>query len=511
MIDPRTPVLIGAGQVTYRKGSAPGPRVMIKDAADRAAEDAGLSTGALARIDLLAVVGFTIDAGGPTGKLPIPRLSDPPATLAQDLGAAPKRAIYTHMGGNTPQQLVNFAAEEIAAGRHDFALLTGAEFFGTLLKLFKAGQDVSHFGGGVAGTPERFGDGRAGESEQEAAHGCEFPANVYPMFENAVRAHRGRGLDEHIMAMARLFSPLSAVAAKNPFAWFPTFRPPEEIATDGPDNRMVGFPYTKYMNAVIQVDQAAAVIVCSSEKADALGVPKDRRIYLHGCGEATERWNVLDRVNYHASPAIRIAAREAFKQAGLGVDDMALFDLYSCFPVAVEMACQELGLKEDDPRGLTVTGGLPYFGGPGNNYVMHSIAEMVWRLRDRPGDFGLVTANGMHLTKQAVGIYSAIPPKALFARRPVKEYQTEIDTLASPEIVVEPSGQATIETYTVIWGRDKVRMGIIVGRDAQGRRFIANTPEDEGLLLDLQSKEGVGRAGVVESFGGGRRNVFTPR
>jgi acetyl-CoA C-acetyltransferase len=191
MIDPRTPVLIGAGQITYRKGSAPGPRGMVKDAAERAAEDAGLAPGALAGIDLLGVVGFTIDAGGPTGRLPIPRLANPPATLAEDLGAAPTRAVYAHMGGNTPQQLVNFAAEEIAAGRHDFVLLTGAEYLGTLLKRFKGGEDVAHFGGGAEGRPERFGDGRPGESRQEAAHGCEFPANVYPMFENAVRAHRG--------------------------------------------------------------------------------------------------------------------------------------------------------------------------------------------------------------------------------------------------------------------------------------------------------------------------------
>ncbi|MBU6407741.1 MAG: acetyl-CoA acetyltransferase [Alphaproteobacteria bacterium] len=510
MIDPRTPVLIGAGQITYRKGSAPGPRGMVKDAAERAAEDAGLAPGALAGIDLLGVVGFTIDAGGPTGRLPIPRLANPPATLAEDLGAAPTRAVYAHMGGNTPQQLVNFAAEEIAAGRHDFVLLTGAEYLGTLLKRFKGGEDVAHFGGGAEGRPERFGDGRPGESRQEAAHGCEFPANVYPMFENAVRAHRGRSLDQHKMAMARLFSPFSAIAAKNPYAWFPTFRTPEAIAADGPDNRLVGFPYTKFMNAVIQVDQAAAVIICSSEKADALGAPKDRRIYLHGCGEATERWNLLDRVDYHSSPAIRTASREALKQAGLGIDDIALFDLYSCFPVAVELACQELGLREDDPRGLTVTGGLPYFGGPGNNYVMHSIAEMVWRLRDRPGDYGLVTANGMHLTKQAVGVYAAHPPKACFSRRPPKDYQTEIDELVSPETIAEPSGEATIETYTVIWGRDRVRMGIVIGRDAQGRRFVANTPPDEALLLDLQSREGVGRRGVVESFDGGMRNVFTP-
>jgi acetyl-CoA C-acetyltransferase len=510
MIDPRTPVLIGAGQLSYRKGTAPGPLRMLQDASEGAVADAGLSRDVLKDIDFLAVVGFTIDAGGPSGQLPIPRLSDPAATLNQALGASPRRSIYTHMGGNTPQALVNYVSEEIAAGRHDFALLTGAEFLGTLLKRFKAGEDISHFGGGVEGAPERWGDPRPGESAQEAAHGCMFPANVYPMFENALRAHLGRGLAEHAMAMGRLFAPLSAVAARNRHAWFPTERTPEAIATEGPDNRMVGFPYTKYMNAVIQVDQAAAVILCSSEKADALGVAQDKRIYLHGCSDVTERWNLLDRVNYHSSPAMRLAAREALAMAGLGVDDIALFDLYSCFPIAVQLACHALGLSENDPRGLTVTGGLPYFGGAGNNYVMHSITEMAANLRERPKEFGLVTANGMHMSKQSFGIYSATPPKALFHRRPPSAYQGEIEALASPPIIVEPSGASTIEAYTVIHGRDTVRMAIVIGRDAEGRRFIANTPTDEALLLDLQAREGVGRTGRVTSAEGGMKNLFTP-
>ncbi len=510
MIDPRTPVLIGAGQISYRKGTAPGPIAMLQDANGRALADAGLAGDALKDIDFLGVVGFTIDAGGPSSKLPVPRLADPAATLNQVLGSTPKRSIYTEMGGNTPQALVNMVAEEIAEGRHDFALLTGAEFLGTLLKLFKAGQDVSHFGGGVQGKPERWGDPRPGATPQEEAHGFFFPANVYPMFENALRAHLGRGLHDHSMAMARLFAPFSAVAANNPNAWFPVARTAEEIAAESSDNRMVGFPYTKYMNSVIQVDQAAAVILCSSEKADALGVAQDKRIYLHGCADVTERWYVSDRVDYHSSPAMRIAGREALSMAGLGIDDIALFDLYSCFPIAVELACREMGIAENDPRGLTVTGGLPYFGGPGNNYVMHSIAEMMGRLRSQSGEFGVVTANGMLLSKQSVGVYSATPPKGPFKRKAPAVFQDEIQAMIPPPVVHEPSGKATIETYTVIHGRDTVRMAIVIGRDAQGRRFVANTPEDETLLLDLQAREGVGRTGVVTSSDGGMKNVFTP-
>lgn len=507
---PRTPVLIGGGQKTWRKASAPGPRAMVREAAALAAADAGLDAAALAGVDTIGVVGFTVDSSDRTRRMPFPRMANPPAALAEDIGAAPRTAIYTHAGGNTPQALVNWASERIARGEADLVVLAGAEFLGALMKRMETGQDLSLFGGGPDTEPERWGDDRDGCTPQEAAHGLSFPANTYPMFENALRAKLGRSLDAHQRAMGTLFARFNAVAAENPHAWFPTRRTAEEIAAEGPDNRMVGFPYTKYLNAIIRVDQAAAVIVASTEAADSLGVAPAKRVYLHGCSDVTEVWNPIDRQDLAASPAIRLAAEKAFGMAGVGVDDIALMDIYSCFPSAVEIALREIGIAEDDQRPLTVTGGLPYFGGPGNNYVMHSIVSMMERLRAQPGAHGLVTANGWYLTKHAMGIYATTPPSGPFVRENPKTYQKEIDALPKPAIVTEPSGPATIETYTVVHGRDGVRMGIVFGRDAENRRFVANTPEDRATLLDLQSREGVGRPGRVQSGDGGMKNVFTP-
>jgi len=511
MTHARTPVLIGAGQRTYRKGSAPGPLAMTKEAALLAAADAGLDGASLKDVDFLGVVGFTVDSDGNIQRLPIPRLTNPPAALAAELGASPRRAVYTHMGGNTPQALVNWGAELIAAGEHDLVLLVGAEFLGTLMARLKKSEDLSAFGGPEMAAPERWGDGRSGATKQERAHGMDFPTNVYPMFENALRAHRGRSLEDHQRAMGKLFAPFSEVAAKNPEAWFPTARSAEEISTEGPDNRMVGFPYTKYLNAIIQVDQAAAVILASSAKADELGVAADKRIYLHGCADANDLWHVSERTNYYSSPAIRMCAQKSFAMAGKTPADMDFIDLYSCFPSAVEIACAEIGLAEDDPRGLTVTGGLPYFGGAGNNYVMHSITTMVQRLRGKgPGAYGLVTGNGWFLTKHAFGIYSTTPNQAPFKREDPKSYQKEIDALAHPPLVEAPNGAATIETYTVVHAREGVRMGIVIGRDGEGRRFVSNTPPEEAVLLDLQSREGVGRTGRVTQSEDGKKNIFTP-
>lgn len=508
-INPNTPVLIGQGQWCGRGQARLGPKEMLKLVTERAGADAGLDAAALTQADLIGVVGFTIDAPG-AARIPAPRMADPPAGLAADIGAAPKRAVYTHMGGNSPQQLINWAAERIASGEARLAVIAGAEFLGGLMKTLTSGGDVSIYGGGPDTTPERFGDPRDGCTKEEAAHGLNFPVNVYPMFENAVRAHRRLSIEAHRAAMGRLFAPFSARAAQNPFSWFPTARTAEELVADGPENRMVGFPYPKYLNAIIQVDQAAAVIMCSSAMADELGVAAEKRVYLHGCSEAHELWNPLDRVNYHSAPAIGFCAKKAFDMAGKTTADMAFFDIYSCFPVAVEIACAEIGLKEDDPRGLTLTGGLPYFGGPGNNYSMHGVAEAVMRARAAPGAFGLVTANGWYLTKHAMGIYSTAPFLGEWRREDPKSYQKEIDAQPHPEIVREASGEGVIEAYTVCHGREGYRMGIVIGRDAQGRRFVANTPADAETLKDLESREGVGRKGTVSSEPGGMKNTFTP-
>lgn len=509
-IHPRTPVLIGGGQKTYRKTPCPGPRAMVREAAEAAAADAGVPVAALSGTDMIAIVGFTIDAPGLARRMPVPRMANPPAALAEDLGARPRTAFYTHMGGNTPQALVNLASERIARGEADLVVLAGAEFLGSLTKRAAAGEDLSIYGGGPETPPERWGDDRPGCTDQESAHGLDFPANTYPLFENALRAKLGRSLDAHQQAMGRLFARFNAVAADNPLAWFPTRRTAEEIAKEGPDNRMVGFPYTKFLNAVMQVDQSAAVILASTEMADRLGVAAGKRVYLHGCSDATEIWNPIDRPDLAASPAIRMCARKALGMAGISMGDIALMDIYSCFPSAVEIAFRELGVAEDDPRAPTVTGGLPYFGGPGNNYVMHSIAEMLTRLRGSPGAKGLVTANGWFLTKHAMGVYSTEPPATLFEREDPKSYQKEIDALEKPPIVLEPTGPARIETYTVVHGRDKPRMALIIGRDGEGRRFVANTPDDPETLADLSAREGVGRTGTVRSTEGGMKNIFTP-
>jgi acetyl-CoA C-acetyltransferase len=347
----------------------------------------------------------------------------------------------------------------------------------------------------------------------EDAHGLMIPATAYPCYENALRGHYGETIEQHQQVMGELFAKFTEVAAAHPQAWYPVARSAEEIATATPGNRYVGWPYTKFMNAMNQINQSATVLLASVEYARELGVPEEKWVYLHGCADASELWHMLDRENYHSSVAIRTMAREAFAMAGLTIEDVDFIDLYSCFPSAVQIARDEFGIAKDDPRPLTVTGGLPFHGGAGNNYVMNSIASMVDVVREHAGKFGLVTANGGYLTKHSAGIYSTTPTEVAgdvpFLRRDPAEYQAEIDATAHPGVVERPDGAARIETYTVTFGREGTpEVGVVIGRDAADRRFVAYTPKDEALLLAMTQEDFLGRPGTVTA--GEQVNLFSP-
>jgi acetyl-CoA C-acetyltransferase len=500
MIDDRTPVLIGAGQLTQRDvepAEALEPLAMMVEVAQRAAVDAGVSARLLERLDTVAVVNILSWHYANAADL-----------LATRLGAHPQQQIYTTVGGNTPQFLINEIAGQIAAGRARFALIAGAEAVRTLLQARRVGVELRWTSGGT-GTPTVLGEAKHGTNDHEVHHGLQMPTAIYPLFENALRAHYGLDLKAHRERLGSLCSRFSGVAAHNPYAWFQQQRSAAEITTVTPQNRYIGFPYPKYMNAIMEVDQAAAVLLTSVAGARELGIDRSRWVYLIGAADAHDLWFVSERVNYHSSPAIRRAGQQALQMADADIGQVDYFDLYSCFPSAVQIGRDMLGIAADDPRPLTVTGGLPYHGGPGNNYVMHAVATMLDKLRAAPATKGLVTGLGWYVTKHSVGVYSATPPERPWKREAPEAYQAELDRMPHPVMAQCAQGPGSIETYTVLHDRDGAPVkGIVVGRLADGRRFLANTPDDRAVLEALLAHEGVGRSGEASSSEG--TNRFDP-
>jgi acetyl-CoA C-acetyltransferase len=494
----RTAVLVGAGQLTQREEDpkrAMSPPELMAEAARRAALDSGAGPALLEKVEYLGLM-------GPLGW----QASNPARLVAEAIGARPAQEAVSSIGGDTPQVFVQHVADEIAAGRLRLALLTGSHAMDAARRASKQGIRLDWPSGG-AGKPLPFGDSRPGTNADENRHGMTLPSEIYPLFENAFRADRGWDLETHRRSLGDLFSRFSRVAAANPYAWFPASRSAEEIYTPSPGNRMVAFPYTKYMNAFLNVDQSAALLMASASSARRLGIPEDRWVYLLGAGRAYEdAWWVSERPRFSRCPAAREAGAQALTRAGVGIDEIHFFDLYSCFPSAVEIACEELGIPLNGSRPLTVTGGLPFFGGPGNNYATHAIAEMMARLRERPGAKGLVSATGWYLSKQAAGVYSTEPsdPEPRAERVPGRS-----DPAVSVTLAREAEGPATIETYTVLFGRDGgPSRGIVVGRLEDGRRFLANTPESRAVAEALATDEAIGRKGSVSHSGG--VNLFDP-
>jgi len=338
-------------------------------------------------------------------------------------------------------------------------------------------------------------------------HGLVQASISYAVFEHARRGRLGMSRQDYAREMGRLFAPFRAVAAKNPYSTAPVAYTPEALVAVSERNRMIADPYTRSLVARDQVNQAAAVLIASTDVAQELGIDRSRWVYLHGYSCVKER-DIMSREDLGASPAARLACREALSAAHVNIDDVALFDLYSCFPIAVFNICDGLGLSPQDPRGLTVTGGLPYFGGPGNSYSTHAIASMVEQLRERDGAFGFVGANGGHMSKYAVGIYSTRP--AEFVRCDSTALQAQVDSWPAPSTAGEADGPATIESYTVAHSKNGPSHAVVVGRlDGTGERFLANThDEDDRTLHAMIEEDPLGAAIHVRSFEYGNRFVF---
>ncbi len=514
-LDPRTPVVVGVGQATTPPDAAlepaqrPEPVELMVMALRAAAEDcAGDAPGAS------APAGSALLRRADSVRVVVPlgwHAANPALQVARRLGfeegAEPAELMLTAIGGNTPQALMHDACRAISRGERDVVLVTGAEamYARALSRRRPDAAPLVWSDLPDEGTPPpvKFGVDKHGATDLEMSRGVVLPVHAYPLFENALRAANGWTIEEHLARVGALWSGFSQVAATNPHAWIRTPRAAEEIVTPSASNRMVSFPYPKLCTANMQVDQGAGYIVCSVEAARAAGVPEERWVFPLAGADGNDHWFISNRWELHRSPAIRLAGQAALELAGLGVDEVAAVDLYSCFPAVVQMAAAELGLAADDAdRPLTLTGGLTFAGGPGNNYTSHGIARAVAALRATPGDSALVTGLGWFATKHSVGLYASRPP-AHEGRRPFawRDVQPEVDALPSRAVDDAPDGPVHVETYTVTFDRDGApERGIFACRTGSGARAWGNLTEP-ATLADLCREDPIGRTATIDVDG----------
>jgi acetyl-CoA C-acetyltransferase len=473
-----TPILVASGQYVYRDevtaATAMSPIDIAAKAAKVAMAAANAQSDVASQIDTIAFVRGFIDSV-PGGAGPFGASNNIPRSLAKRIGADPQHAIYGREGGHSPQRFVNEFAEKIAAGEMSLGLIAGAEATGIMKQALRAGLALDW-----SETLDGELDDRGCHwlfSEHEVAHGITFPTQVYPLFEHAWRARQKLSVVEHRELVSKLFAKFSDVAASNPYSQFPVARSAEFLNTISDENYLVAHPHTKWMVAQDAVNQGAALLMCSVDKAQELGIPESQWIYLHSYADVDDHF-VSARPDLAVSESMKLTLNSVLAAAGKSVSDISIMDIYSCFPIAVLAACESMGLDWNTDEALTVTGGLPFFGGAGNNYSTHAIASLTDNLRQSPSEFGLLTANGGFLSKQSVGLYSAQAPQTP-CKNADSTLQGQFDQLPTATLAEQADGVGTVETYTLVYKRGKPNLGIVVGRLADGRRFLANTTADD--------------------------------
>ncbi len=309
-----TPVIIGVGQYLHRTDrldDALEPTALMERAVLAACDDAGLDGPPAAdAVRVVAQLSW--------------RYTNTPRSLARRLGLQPRRLEYTTMGGNSPQTLVNQTALDIQRGDVDVVILAGGEATRTRKRARNAGVELDWPLGDEGDEPTIIGEDLSMNLQAEIDRGIYMPVQVYPMFETAIRAAAGRSVDEHREHLGRLWSGLSEVAAGNPYAWIREAKSPEEITTPGPSNRMIGLPYPKLMNSNNDVDMGAAIIMCSAETAERLGVPSDRWVYPHSGTDCHEHTYVSNRDTFARTPAVELGGKRALDLAGISIDDVSV-------------------------------------------------------------------------------------------------------------------------------------------------------------------------------------------
>ncbi|MEZ4331677.1 MAG: hypothetical protein R3F35_07970 [Myxococcota bacterium] len=470
-MDDRTPVIVGVGQVQGAEGAAE-PVDLVVAAALRAFEDCG--THALP-VELVALT-----------KIGTQRYRNAPRRVAQRIGRAEARTLQVQHGGHTTQVILCQLAEEIAAGRLRGALLAGGEL-GSLLRSGRSDSDTgTPVVGGEPDADAPWPDLALGDDlvqwvghPHEVALGIAEPIQMYPLMETALGAALGRSREEHVASISRLWSRMSEVAARNPYAADRRGYSPDEIARSDPSNRHVGFPYTKLMNSNQFVDQGAAILLCSVGVARALGIAPERWVFPWAGVSAHEPF-VSERWHLHESRALAVAGRALEERIGRRLADAELVDLYACFPFAVQAQARALALASDAVP--TLTGGMRFAGGPWNNYGTHMVANVVTHVRARPEALAIASTNGGFASRFCVVAYGGRPNPDGFRPLPAPF----ADPGPRRPLVAAPSGHGRIEGYTIPHDRRRAPSHAIAAcRLADGARAwarIESTIDVEAML-----------------------------
>jgi acetyl-CoA C-acetyltransferase len=486
-LDPRTPVLIGASAQTQKFP---------------------LALDALQPIELMlkAVYGSVDnhDLLAQCDKIYVPQgmwaYSDPGRYIARKIGAEQCQTVLAKFG-ILQQTLIGDACRDISEGGLDCVLVVGGEAKFRQLRAQINQEDLSDDISDDMGVPDEL---LTPEDElwlsEESDAGLGMPVGYYALIESTLRAKHGLTPLAHCEQLAKRYRKFSQVAAQNPQAWKSEELSEQTLLSRENKNEMLAYPYSKRYNSSWNVDQAGALVLCSVEKARALGVPESQWIFPLVSTESNYMVSVSQRQDLSRCTGAELSAKAALSYTETTVDDLDFVELYSCFPSAVETYADALGIPSsaNAERDLTITGGMPFAGGPVNNFMFQGLCRMVELMRKKPGSSGVISSVSGMLTKQAFGIWSTEPPLKPFRFIDVSREAEELDPAL--DLDVHYQGLAVIRACTVLY-EGGLASRVVVIAQAKGQQPLKNIIAyslDLALVPLFESEECIGRLVMIE-------------
>jgi acetyl-CoA C-acetyltransferase len=493
-LSPRIPIIVGIGFQQERLEDptrCAEPYQLMVRAVRAAAADAGCE--ALPReFDSISV---------PQGMW---QYRNPGKLIADALGCPAARSIVADLGVLQLTPLSDLC-RAVAAGEQEIGVVTGGEAQFRELRSMITRQPVSDTQQSEDTPPPDVRHTSADPfcSDLEGQRGLHLPAELFAIIESALRYDLALGIEEHRDRLAELYQSFSEIAAANPHAWRREPMRAEEIRNATAKNSMLAFPYTKRHCTQWNVNQAVAVIVCSAAAAERLGLDPAGWIYPVAAVESKHVVVLAQQRRLHSHPGTILCGERALALAGIGTAELTAAELYSCFPSAIQSFARDLRLEGVCP--LTVTGAMPFAGGPFNHFSLQGVARMVEVLRAAaPGEasrrrVGLVANLSGIFGKQACALFSNRPNDAGFGYEDVTATVAERDVPVP--LTADYAGPATIVGYTVMFNRDEPSHAVAICDTATGERTVIRT-EDAALLEAMTREEFCGR--VVSVFRDGR-------
>lgn len=473
--DADAPVIIGVGEASRKTvmGEWSSPTELAGKAIEVALSDTGQPLAVAAAIDVIAAIRTFEDSGVSMG-------TGSPDNVPEAFGAAggisAARLIYADIGGQSPQAMIHELAGEIRRGEIGVAVIVAAEAMGTAKRARRAGVELdwrlpsdTPFTNRLSSFPIL--------SRTEIRHGIISMPLAYSLMENARRIGLNVSREDYLVHMAELGSAMSAKSLTREHAQFARHFTTSDLVRDNESDYQLTDIYRRWRVAQDAVDLGGAIILTSAGKARELGVAEDKMVWLAGASETKEP-PYSERADIIRPLALDYALHAALDQAGFAPADLGPVDIYSCFPVAVYAAVDSLDDRARSLGDYTLTGGLTFFGGPGNGYAMYSLAAMVEALRNEGSMPALVTANGGVMSKQAVGIYTARQPKNPWSGDVAKDYRA-----SSVELDEAPQGKGRVLTYARPVSKDKMGAATLILEMESGARAMAVM--DEAADIDL--------------------------